>query len=54
MGFHGSGEYAISLRSLRRVIAPTLIFTGDKDEELSWEENARDLANTLAAEKNFR
>ncbi|MGL5840326.1 MAG: alpha/beta hydrolase family protein [Aeromonas hydrophila] len=40
--------------SLRRVIAPTLIFTGDKDEELAWEENARVLATTLAAEKEFQ
>ncbi|CAB5692127.1 Predicted dienelactone hydrolase [Aeromonas hydrophila] len=45
---------AFSPGSLRRVIAPTLIFTGDKDEELSWEENARELATTLAAEKEFQ
>lgn len=45
---------AFSPASLKRVIAPTLIFTGDQDEELSWEENARELATTLAAEKEFQ
>ncbi|MEW7866571.1 alpha/beta hydrolase family protein [Aeromonas diversa] len=44
---------AFSPSSLRRVIEPTLIFTGDQDEELSWEENSRALATTLAAENEF-
>ncbi|POG22934.1 dienelactone hydrolase [Aeromonas bestiarum] len=45
---------AFSPHSLKRVIEPTLIFTGDQDEELSWAENSRELAKMLAAENEFQ
>lgn len=40
--------------SLKRVVEPTLIFTGDQDEELSWEDNSRTLATTLVAKSELQ
>lgn len=40
--------------SLKTLTKPTLIFTGDKDEELSWRENAGELAKILPAKPQLK
>lgn len=40
--------------SLKTFTKPTLIFVGDKDEELSWRENAGELAKTLPAKPQLK
>ncbi|MGM3175714.1 alpha/beta hydrolase family protein [Dickeya lacustris] len=40
--------------SLNTLAKPTLIFTGDKDEELSWHENAETLAKTLPSKPQLK
>ncbi|QMS76057.1 alpha/beta hydrolase family protein [Aeromonas veronii] len=45
---------AFSPDSLRMFTAPTLIFTGDKDEELAWENNAGALATTLSSKNKLK
>jgi predicted dienelactone hydrolase len=43
-----------SPNSLKMLTAPTLIFTGDKDEELAWENNAGALATTLSSKNKLK
>ncbi|MCP9267799.1 dienelactone hydrolase [Xenorhabdus sp. XENO-1] len=43
-----------SPESLKTFTKPTLIFTGDKDEELSWRQNAGELANTLPSKPQLK
>lgn len=43
-----------SPESLKTLTAPTLIFTGDKDEELSWRLNAGTLAETLPSKPELK
>lgn len=45
---------AFSPDSLKMLTSPTLIFTGDKDEELSWENNAGALATTLSSKNKLK
>ncbi len=40
--------------SLKTVTKPTLIFTGDKDEELSWQQNAGELAKVLPSKPQLK
>lgn len=43
-----------SPESLKNFTKPTLIFTGDKDEELSWRQNAGELAKTLPSNPELK
>ncbi|RJL55521.1 alpha/beta hydrolase family protein [Pectobacterium carotovorum] len=43
-----------SLESLKTFNKPVLIFTGDKDEELSWHQNAGELAKTLPSKPQLK
>lgn len=43
-----------SPESLKITTKPVLIFTGDKDEELSWHQNAGELANTLPSKPQLK